>query len=69
MASQSSTSRAKWLEGMRDRLGTFGEVDLGGAEAQLELAAVERRASIEELGAEDLGVPVPCALAITDLER
>src|SRR5262245_57428692 len=52
----------------RGRLRPFGEVDLAGAEAQLELTSVERRSPVQELGAEDFRVPIAGALAVTDLD-
>src|SRR5881397_3693806 len=50
------------------RLRPFGEVNLAAAQAQLELSTVERRASVQKLGAQDLRVPVSSALAIADLD-
>src|SRR5881296_733002 len=50
------------------RLWPFGEVNLAAAEAQLELSPVERGASVQKLGAEDLRIPVSSALPIADLD-
>src|SRR2546428_1358613 len=50
------------------RLWPFGEVNLAAAEAQLELSPVERGASVQKLGAEDLRIPVLSALPIADLD-
>src|SRR5712692_993520 len=46
----------------------LGEVDLAVSDAQLELPLVERRASVQELGAQHLRVPVPGPLSIADLD-
>src|SRR5262249_7944311 len=57
------------VAGHRDpRARRYGEVDLAAAEPQLELPLVQRRATVEELGAEDLLVPRPRSFAVADLD-
>ena len=64
---QSSTStRSGGADDGRAR--RLGEVDLGGADPELELSLVERGAAIQEFGAERALVPLTGARAVADLD-